>query len=125
MTASSLKALRLSLALALFGALLAQGVAAQQPTADVQQAATRIAGATLVNGHAYDYLQTMTDKFGGRLTGSPAHAHAAEWAAAEFRAMGIKNVRLEPFTIPNGWQRGYASSRLVAPLKISASASRP
>ena len=117
MTASLLKALRLSLALSLFVALLPHGVAAQQPTTDVQQAAARIAGVTLVNGRSYDYLQNLTDKFGGRLTGSPAYARSAEWAAAEFRALGIKNVRLEPFTIPNGWQRGYAASRMLTPFE--------
>jgi hypothetical protein len=96
-------------------ALLPYGVRAQQPSAEVRQAAGRIAGAALVNGHSYEYLQDLTDKFGGRLTGSPAYARSAEWAAQEFRALGLKNVRLEPFTLPNGWLRGYATSRIIAP----------
>ncbi|HEX8069502.1 MAG TPA: M20/M25/M40 family metallo-hydrolase [Pyrinomonadaceae bacterium] len=107
--------LKFALSLTLSFALLPCGVRAQQPGAEVQQAAARVAGAALVNGRSYEYLQSLTDKFGGRLTGSPAYARSAEWAAAEFRALGLKNVRLEPFTIPNGWLRGYATSRVVAP----------
>src|SRR6266478_9154348 len=61
-------------------------------------------------------LRELADGFGGRLTGSPAYNHAAEWAAAKFRSYGIENVRLEPFTIPAGWQRGTASGAMIAPL---------
>jgi carboxypeptidase Q len=82
----------------------------------VEQAAARIAGAILVNGHSMDYLRGLTDQFGGRLTGSPAYRRAAEWAAQQFREAGIKNVKLEPWTIENGWDRGWARGRLVSPM---------
>jgi carboxypeptidase Q len=62
-------------------------------------------------------LRELTDGFGGRLTGSPAYEHSAEWAAARFRSYGIKDVRLEAFTIPNGWQRGYAHAEMLTPLQ--------
>ena len=106
-----------ALALLLLVALLASPSLAQQPTADTQPAAARLAGAVLVGGHAMKYLEDLTDNFGGRLTGSPAYNHSAEWAAAQFRAMGIKNVKLEPFTIPNAWERGYARGRILAPVE--------
>ena len=109
--------LRAVLALALLVALLAPLTPAQQPTADVQQASARLAGAVLVGGHAMKYLEDLTDQFGGRLTGSPAYNRSAEWAAEQFRAMGIKNVKLEPFTIPQGWERGYARGRMLAPVE--------
>jgi hypothetical protein len=108
---------RSALALVLLVALLAPVTLAQQPTPDVQQAAARLAGGILVGGHAMKYLEDLTDKFGGRLTGSPAYNRSAEWAAEQFRAMGIKNVKLEPFTLPNGWERGYALGRLLAPIE--------
>lgn len=63
-----------------------------------------------------DYEKGVSD-LGGRLTGSPAYQRAAEWAAAQFKAAGIKNVRLEPFTIPNGWERGWASGKIVSPVE--------
>jgi carboxypeptidase Q len=108
---------RSALALALLVALLAPIAVAQQPTPDVQQASARLAGSVLVGGHAMKYLEALTDKFGGRLTGSPAYNRSAEWAAEQFRAMGIKNVKLEPFTLPNGWERGYARGRVLAPVE--------
>jgi carboxypeptidase Q len=108
---------RSALALVLLVTLLAPIAVAQQPTADVQQASARLAGSVLVGGHAMKYLEDLTDKFGGRLTGSPAYNRSAEWAAEQFRAMGIKNVKLEPFTLPNGWERGYARGRVLAPVE--------
>jgi hypothetical protein len=88
---------------------------AQQP-AELRQPAAQIAGSVLVGGRSMEYLQKLTDKFGGRLTGSRAYQRSAEWAAEEFRAMGIKNVKLEPFTIPSGWERGSAHGRMVSPM---------
>ncbi|MFL6275703.1 MAG: M20/M25/M40 family metallo-hydrolase [Blastocatellia bacterium] len=108
---------RSALAIVLLAALLAPQAIAQQPTADTQQAAARLAGSILVGGHGMKYLEDLTDKFGGRLTGSPAYNRSAEWAAAQFRAAGIKNVKLESFTIPNGWERGYARGRMTAPVE--------
>jgi hypothetical protein len=108
---------RTALALVLLFALLVPATTAQQPNTEAQQAAARLAGSILVNGQSMKYLEDLTDKFGGRLTGSPAYNRSAEWAAEQFRAMGISNVKLEPFTIPNGWERGYARGRMVAPVE--------
>ena len=108
---------RSALALLLLAALLAPASLAQQPTAGTRQAAAQLAGSVLVGGHAMKYLEDLTDKFGGRLTGSPAYKRSAEWAAEQFRAAGIKNVKLEPFTIPAAWERGYARGRIVAPVE--------
>lgn len=90
---------------------------AQQPSAEVQQASARIAGSILVGGRSYDYLQSLTDKFGGRLSGSTSYQRAADWAAAEFRAMGVRDVRLEPFTLESTWTRGAARGRILAPVE--------
>lgn len=64
-----------------------------------------------------DYLRNLADAFGGRLTGSLAHQRASEWAAALFRAVGVSNVRLEPFTVPNGWERSPARGRIIEPFE--------
>ena len=104
------------LLLTLFFTLASQLLFAQQPS-ELQLAAARIAGSILVGGHSMDYERGLADGFGGRLTGSPAYNRAAEWAAAQFKAAGIKNVKLEPFTIPNGWERGWATGRIVSPIE--------
>lgn len=93
----------------------AQAQSPPPPSAEVQQAAARLAGSILVQGRSMDYLKNLTDRFGGRLSGSPAYERSAEWAAGEFRAAGLRDVRLEPFTIDNGWTRGRASGRILAP----------
>jgi carboxypeptidase Q len=99
----------------LFLAVFPQVLFAQQ-TAELQPAAARIAGSILVGGQAMEYERGLADGFGGRLTGSPAYNRAAEWAQLQFKAAGIKNVRLEPFTIPNGWERGWAAGRITSPI---------
>jgi len=86
-----------------------------QPAADDQETANRLA-ASVYTGPSMATLRELSDGFGGRLTGSPAYNRAAEWAAAKFRSYGIKDVRLEPFTIPNGWVRGTARGELLTPL---------
>ncbi len=86
-----------------------------QPAGDLRETTDRLA-ASVYTGPAMRTLRELSDGFGGRLTGSPAYNHAAEWAAAKFRSYGIENVRLEPFTIPNGWVRGTAHGQLLAPV---------
>jgi hypothetical protein len=84
-----------------------------------QQLPARIAGSILVNGHSLDYLRELTDGFGGRVSGSAAYQRASEWAADQFRAVGVKDVKLESFTLPNGWERVSARARMIAPLDRS------
>ena len=60
--------------------------------------------ASIYNGPSMTTLWELADGIGGRLTASPAYVRSTEWAVAKFRTYGIENVRLEPFTIPAGWQ---------------------
>ena len=82
---------------------------------DIKAAAHRLA-ASIYGGPSMNALSELTDGIGGRLTGSPAYVRSTEWAAAKFRSYGIENVRLEPFTIEAGWQRGRASGAMLSPL---------
>ena len=87
---------------------------AQTPI-DMKPVADRLA-ASVYTGPSITTLRELTDTFGGRLTGSPAYVASTEWAAARFRSYGIQNVKLEPFAIPAGWQRGTASGVMLSPL---------
>ncbi len=60
-------------------------------------------------------LQYLSDVIGARLTGSPALERANHWTAERMRQYGLVNVRLDPWEIPVGWQRGKAEMRLVEP----------
>ncbi len=102
------------------GLILALAIpSASQIRENLQQTAARIAGSALTDEHASEYLRNLTDQFGGRVTGTAAYQRAAEWTASQFRAAGIQNVKLEPFTIPNGWERGTARGQMAAPIERS------
>lgn len=111
------------LSLLLLLAMCAQGSAqtaspAHKPSDEVRRASAALAGSVLVGGHSMDYLKGLADGFGGRLSGSPAYERSAEWAAQQFRAAGIKDVRLEEWSLDSTWQRGTeAHGRIVAPVE--------
>ena len=65
-------------------------------------AVTRLVGAMLGETPLVSDLETLTDRFGGRPTGSLANQRAFEWAAGRFREAGV-TVRKEPFRMPGLW----------------------
>ena len=60
-------------------------------------------------------LTYLTEHIGARLTGSPNLEAANRWTAEQFKAAGLFNVALEPWTIANTWTRGPAAGRIVFP----------
>ena len=63
-------------------------------------------------------MHFLTDLYGPRLTGSPNHKAAAEWAARQMESWGLKNARLEPWDFKHpGWQNERLSAHIVAPVK--------
>ena len=60
-------------------------------------------------------LSYMTDVIGPRLTGSANLQRANEWTAERMKGYGLTDVRLEPWTIPEGWERGFARARVIEP----------
>ncbi len=87
-----------------------------QSETQLQQEAKQVA-ASVLSGPSMEKIEELCDRFGARLTGTVAYDHAAEWAAAQFRAVGIQDVTLEQITIPNGWERGWAQSYLSSPVQ--------
>mgnify|MGYP002780321811 CR=1 FL=1 len=60
-------------------------------------------------------LRHLSDEIGPRLTGSANLEKANRWAAERMKESGLANVRLEPWEIPVGWERGSATMKLVEP----------
>jgi carboxypeptidase Q len=89
---------------------------AAEPAGDVSQTADHLVG-SILTGPSMNTLHELADGFGPRVSGSPSYEHAAEWAADRFRSYGIQNVRLEAFTLPNGWQRGWAKGEMTSPME--------
>jgi hypothetical protein len=63
-------------------------------------------------------LHFLTDVYGPRLTGSPNHKAAAEWAVEQARQWGLENAHLEPWDFGHpGWQNERFSGHIVSPVK--------
>lgn len=60
-------------------------------------------------------LSYLADQIGPRLTGSAKLEQASKWTMEQFKALGLDNAHLEPWTIANSWTRGPATGRVVAP----------
>jgi len=58
---------------------------------------------------------TLTDQFGPRLTGSPAHKQAAEWARDRMKAFGLSDPKLEPWQFGRGWVLDRIVVEMVEP----------
>ncbi|MBN9523970.1 M28 family peptidase [bacterium] len=67
------------------------------------------------NNEILKNLQHLSDVIGPRLTGSKQLERASNWTAEVMKKYGLENVRLEPWEIPYGWERGTASLKVVEP----------
>src|SRR5258708_12280302 len=60
----------------------------------------------------------LTDVYGPRLTGSPNHKAAADWAAQQMTAWGLSNAHLEPWEFGHpGWANEHVDAHIVSPMK--------
>ena len=62
----------------------------------------------------YNIINSLTTEVGPRLAGSEAEARARGWAVAKFKALGFKNVRIEPFSV-DYWERHVESAAIISP----------
>src|SRR6185437_7436470 len=106
-------------------ALAAKNTPASAPPQDVAvapalndgtaSALAAIAGRGMMDSHAYEYLEQLSDDVGPRLTGSERCNQAVQWGLDTMRAIGLQNVHAEPWQIFRGWQRISASAEVVSP----------
>lgn len=65
-------------------------------------------------------LHYFTDVYGPRLTGSPNHKAAADWAVKEMKSWGFDKTYLEPWNFGHpGWLNERASGFITSPAKDS------
>jgi carboxypeptidase Q len=65
-------------------------------------------------------LHVLTDVYGPRLTGSPNHKNAAEWALKQLREWGLENAHLEPWEFGHsGWLNERFSGHITSPVRDS------
>ena len=63
-------------------------------------------------GVYFDHFVTVV---GPRLTGSPAHKQAADWAREQLAAAGLSDPHLEPFTFGRGWELTGFTLEMTSP----------
>ncbi len=63
-------------------------------------------------------MHFLADVYGPRLTGSPNHKAAADWAIQQMTAWGFENAHLEPWDFGHpGWMNERASGYMISPIK--------
>ena len=61
------------------------------------------------------FFSTLTERFGPRLSGSPAYDASARWALDQFRAWGLANSHTEPFKLGRAWSLEKLTVEMTAP----------
>ncbi len=92
----------------------AHSLAAQSIADRYRGDANRIIDAALKDSTAWNRLAEMTEKFGNRLSGTPALEQTIDWVIARMKEDGLQNVRGEPAMVPV-WVRGEESAEMVSP----------
>jgi hypothetical protein len=103
------------IALALTVSLLSLPVAAQNGSGDML---SRIRKEAMERSQIMKTMHMFTDVYGPRLTGSPNHKAAAEWAVKQMTAWGLENAHLEPWDFKHpGWLNERLTAHLISPVK--------
>src|SRR5215204_7594919 len=103
------------IALLLVFSLLMLPVIAQNGSGDML---TRIRTEAMQRSQIMKTMHMFTDLYGPRLTGSPNHKAAADWAVKQMTAWGIENAHLEPWDFKHpGWLNERLTAHLISPVK--------
>jgi carboxypeptidase Q len=63
-------------------------------------------------------MHMFADMYGPRLTGSPNHKRAAEWAVKQMTAWGLSNAHLEAWDFKHpGWLNERLTAHIISPVK--------
>jgi carboxypeptidase Q len=114
--ACALSLLLFSVQAGVSGLAQAQQASASALDDRTEKALTAIAGFGTMQPRAFEYLAELSDDIGARVTGSPAAGQAVQWGAARMKAIGLENVRMEPWKLSRGWTRVSADAELIQPI---------
>ena len=108
--------IRRRLAIALIATLLFLPLVAQSQSE--QDLLERIRREEATNSQIMKTMHMLTDVYGPRLTGSPNHKAAAEWAIKQMTAWGLSNAHLEPWDFGHvGWLNERFTGHIISPVK--------
>ncbi|MEX2610097.1 MAG: M20/M25/M40 family metallo-hydrolase [Gemmatimonadota bacterium] len=106
--------MRLTTAVTACAALTLAAPASAQTFAQPDPVLERMWTLGMEQSQAYDLAQTLTDSLGPRLTGSPEHRAANEWAVRMLESWGAE-ARNEQYGTWTSWQRGVTRVDLIEP----------
>jgi len=79
---------------------------------------TRIRAEAMERSQIMKTMHMLTDVYGPRLTGSPNHKAAADWAVKQMTAWGLENAHLEPWDFKHpGWLNERLTAHIISPVK--------
>jgi carboxypeptidase Q len=76
----------------------------------------QVISAALTGGGAYEFLRTLTETVGPRLTGSVQSRAASDLLFNSLQNAGLENIHTEAYPLRSRWQRGVADARIVSPI---------
>ncbi|HVI80685.1 MAG TPA: M20/M25/M40 family metallo-hydrolase, partial [Candidatus Acidoferrum sp.] len=93
-----------------------QAISSSAPKAANQDDLARIVGYSMMSGGASQFLETLSDNIGGRITGSPESKATADLILHTLKDAGFENAHFEEYTINPGWQHGPATGAVISPV---------
>src|ERR1700720_2225796 len=79
------------------------------------QMAEKIISEAMDHSQVAPVFDMLTVTIGPRLTASPAHKRAAEWARDRLASYGLENARLEPWHFGRGWTLENLTVEMIEP----------
>ncbi len=83
---------------------------------EVRRTAEALRERAFAGTKAVDWVRSLTDEVGPRLSGSPQDTVGVAWALAALKAAGLSNVRAEKVMVP-AWRRGVETGEITAPYR--------
>jgi len=82
-----------------------------------QDTIARIVGYSMTRGGASDFLETITDRIGGRITGSRESRATADLILKTLKDEGFSNPHFEEYQFTPGWQKGTTTGEILTPIQ--------
>lgn len=100
--------------------LFVTSVSAQSSTGGKTSAddeVARIVGHAMTSNGGMEFLETLTDTIGGRITGSPGSREAAELILKTLKQAGFENAHTEEYKLTSTWQHGPTTGEMISPVR--------
>jgi carboxypeptidase Q len=89
------------------------------PRTQAQEDIARIVGYAMTRGGALDFLETLSDRIPGRITGTPEDRAAAELILRTLKEAGFDSAHFEEYALSSQWRHGTATGEVISPVHSS------